>query len=360
MLNATYKKILEKMPVGVFVFDGNLRVKYTNAFFRRVFSSKAKRGTPQSVFSCGEQAACGKNDACAYCAFYRAMKSAVETNEEQTETWQRQVTINGRVDKIASRVRIYPVEEGKLYLGLAESNYQSEMEREMLTAREMQMRLLPPAGKTVAGVNYAYLYVPCSEIGGDLPDVYQLGNNAYGVLADVSGHGVSGGMLSTFVKAGFDKSEPSLSKAMRGLSEKFCELNLDERSYITVASVCIDNDKRVLRYSLAGHNAPILLKNAYGIHEIELPAPPISNWMPDFAYEEKSIPFVNGDLLVLVTDGVTEAKNSAGEMFGIERVESVLLQSVNAEDFIAKLKAALGVYCSGKFTDDVTALAFDL
>lgn len=360
MLNATYKKILEKMPVGVFVFDGKFRVKYTNESFRRAFSSQAEKGLLKSVFPCGEQENCGQGDACTYCAFFKAMKAAVQTDEEQIETVQRTVNTNGRVDRIASRIRIYPVEKGKLYLGLAESSYQSEMERELLSAREIQQRLLPPAGKSMAGVRYAYMYIPCQDIGGDLPDVYKIDGNAYGVLSDVSGHGVSGGMLSAFVKAGFDKNERSLAKAMQGLSEKFAELNLDERSYITVASVCVDNENGLLKYCLAGHNAPILLKNAYGIHEIELPAPPISNWMPDFPYEEKSIPFQNGDLLALVTDGVTEAKNSAGEMFGIERVESVLMQSIGAEDFISKLKAALGVFCSGKFTDDVTALAFDL
>ena len=176
----------------------------------------------------------------------------------------------------------------------------------------------------------------------------------------MSGHGVSGGMLSAFVKAGFDKNERSLAKAMQGLSEKFAELNLDERSYITVASVCVDNENGLLKYCLAGHNAPILLKNAYGIHEIELPAPPISNWMPDFVYTERELPFENGDLLVLITDGVTECENKKGEFFGIQRVESVLMQSVNAEDFIGKLKTALTVFSGGTFSDDVTAIAFDL
>jgi sigma-B regulation protein RsbU (phosphoserine phosphatase) len=82
--------------------------------------------------------------------------------------------------------------------------------------------------------------------------------------------------------------------------------------------------------------------------------------MTEYEYEEKEIPFERGDILAMITDGVTECVNSAGEQFGIERVESVLLQSHGAEDFIAKLKAALRVYCGGKFTDDITAVAFDL
>ena len=72
------------------------------------------------------------------------------------------------------------------------------------------------------------------------------------------------------------------------------------------------------------------------------------------------MPFARGDILVMLTDGVTECLNSAGEQFGIERVESVLMQSASAEDFIAKIKSALHVYCGGEYTDVVTAVAFDL
>ena len=104
----------------------------------------------------------------------------------------------------------------------------------------------------------------------------------------------------------------------------------------------------------------ILLKNQYGINEIEAPAPPISTWMPDFAYRENQMPYEKGDILALITDGVTECANAKGELFGIERTESVLLQSLSAEDFIGKLKTSLGVFRGGTFIDDITAIAFDL
>ena len=102
-----------------------------------------------------------------------------------------------------------------------------------------------------------------------------------------------------------------------------------------------------------------VLQALTGRHSVP-PAPPISNWMPDFLYRENDLPFEEGDILALVTDGVTECINSAGEQFGIERTESVLAQSRSAEDFIGKLKAALNVFCGGKFSDDITAIAFDL
>lgn len=359
--NGMYKKILEGLPSGVFVFDDKLKVKYTNSAFRRSFSEKAKpKGSLADTLACAETGKCGTTENCKFCAFRRVMLKAVEEKKENRETLRASVKRNGRMDTVSLQIRVLPLDEkGKLFLGLTDGAYQSEIEREILSASQMQRRLLP-AGKVAGGVAYAYTYIPCLEVGGDLPDVYELNGQTYGVLTDVSGKGVSAGMLSAFVKAGFDRTQPSLAIALDKLSAKFGELNQDERSYITVAAVRIDKQSKTLRYSIAGHNAPILLKNSFGINEIEMPSPPISNWFADTKYQERELPFESGDLLVLLTDGVTECANSAGELFGIERAESVLMQSNNAEDFIGKLKNALTVFCGGKFTDDVTAIAFDL
>ncbi len=361
MFDSQYKKILNAIPEGVFVFDDKLRVKFTNAAFRRFFSMEAKSKKSLSVaIGCQEQGGCGKTDSCAYCAFYKTMKRAITERVEQTETVHTSIQQSGRRDKLSMRIRVLPIEgEKSLYLGLTDGKYQSEMDREMLSARQVQQLLLP-AGKSVGGVPYSYMYVPCRGVGGDLPDVYALDGQTYGVLSDVSGHGISAGMLAAFVKAGLDREEKNLAIALEKLSTKFNELGQDERAYITVAAVRIDKSAGVLRYVLAGHNAPILLKNEYGINEIESPAPPISNWFEGYGYEEKEMLFNRGDILAMVTDGVTECANSAGEQFGIERAESVLMQSTSAEDFIGKLKSALTVFCGGNFTDDITAVAFDL
>ena len=361
MRNGTYQKILDKLPQGVFVFDQKLRVQYVNAAFRRAFSDKARvGGSLAQALGCGEKGKCGEGEACNYCAFLRVMRAAIAERTEKTETVHTSIQRAGQTDKLSVSIRIQPLDEkGKLFMGLTEGTYHTEIEREMLSAGQMQRRLLP-AGKSMAGVNYSYMFIPCYAVGGDLPDVYDLNGQAYGVLADVSGKGIPAGMLSAFVKAAFDRKEPDLGVALSSLNAKFNELNQDERSYITVAAVRIDKSSGLLRYAMAGHNAPILLKNRYGIHEVEAPAPPISNWFADFAYTEKELPFERGDLLVLLTDGVTECMNAKGELFGIERAENVLMQSHSAEDYIGKLKAALHVFSGGKFNDDITAIAFDL
>ena len=355
------KKLLDRLPEGVFIFDDKFRVKFINAAFQRAFSKDGKgKYSLSKTIGCGETGRCGEYEACDYCAFMRVMRAAVEERAEKTETVHTTVERGSHTNKLSIRIRIIPIDEkGKLFLGLTDGSYQTEMERELLSAQRMQQRLLP-AGKSLCGVPYAYMYIPCYGVGGDLPDVYELDGQVYGVLADVSGKGISAGMLSAFVKAGFDRKQKDLAKALSALNLKFNELNQDERSYITVAAVRIDKATQTLRYSVAGHNAPILLKNAEGINEIEFAAPPISNWMSDFVYSERELPYEKGDVLVLVTDGVTECVNAKGEQFGIERAENVLMQSHSAEDFIGKLKAALTVFSGGMFSDDITAIAFDL
>lgn len=360
MIGGYYKKILDKLPVGVFVFNHKLRVLYTNGAFRRSFSTSAKsKGELSGVLFCGERA-CGEGARCEFCDFKKTMQATVNENAEKNNTAEIRVERGGRTDTLTVRIRTYPLDEkGKLFMGLTDGSFRSDMSSDMLTARQMQQRLLP-TGKRMGGVPYAYMYIPCLAVGGDLPDVYEWEGQTYGIISDVSGKGVSAGMLSAFIKAGFDRKKRSIAEALIQLNAKFAELNQDERSYITVSGVRIDRTSQTLHYVSAGHNAPILLKNSLGINEIESPAPPISNWMPDFVYTERELPFENGDLLVLITDGVTECENKKGEFFGIQRVESVLMQSVNAEDFIGKLKTALTVFSGGTFSDDVTAIAFDL
>ena len=199
MFDGKYKKLLNAMPEGVFMFDDKLRVKFTNAAFRRSFSDGAtSKGSLAQVVGCPEAKQCGEGAYCTQCAFLRVMQSAVTERVEKEERVHTTVNHGGRTDKLSMRIRVLPVDEkGKLFLGLTEGEYQSEMEREMLSAQQVQRRLLP-AGKSVGGINYAYVYIPKYGVGGDLPEVYELDGQTYGVLSDVSGKGISAGMLSAF------------------------------------------------------------------------------------------------------------------------------------------------------------------
>ncbi len=348
-----YRDVLNNIPTAAIVVDKNLRVRYMNRAFGAYFRSGKLKGTLREVTACKEaEGECGQGVRCAYCPLRNLFSEAAASGK----TAFRKIILGNGEEGLALRMKVQPL--GKFLLGVVDNAYETEIARELHSAQDIQQRLLPPASSR-GGTPYSFAYIPCREIGGDLPDVYEVNGNTMGVLSDVSGKGVAAGMLSAFVRAGWDRSDPSPADALRGLNAKFQELNLDERSYITAAAVLILNKERKLRYCIAGHNAPLLLKGEYGIAEIVMNAPPVSNWMPGFRYEDRTIDYRKGDILVLLTDGVTESRNENGEEFSLERVEEILQRSENAERFIERLKSALKDFC-GSYHDDITAIAFDL
>lgn len=348
-----YRDVLNSIPTAAIVVDKNLKVRYMNRAFGEYFRADKKKGTLRDVTACGEnEGECGKGVKCAYCPLRNVFMEVASTGR----TAFRKLILGSGEEGIALRMKVEPL--GKFLLGIVDNAYETEIARELYSAQTIQQRLLPPASGR-GGTPYSFTYIPCREIGGDLPDVYEAGGGTMGVLADVSGKGVAAGMLSAFVRAGWDRSDPSPANAIRGLNAKFQEMNLDERSYITAAAVHIEERDKIVRYCIAGHNAPILLKGKEGISEIDMSSPPVSTWIPDFKYEDRTIGYEKGDILVLITDGVTESRNEAGEQFSLERVEAILQRSENAERFIERLKSSLKDFC-GTFSDDITAIAFDL
>lgn len=364
IFSSLYKKILDTLPQAIIVCGRTGKVRFTNAAFRRYFPAATERSCRlKDVIGCAEKAsACGKGASCAACRLRRLFENAIAENRARSDDVDVSLMENGKKRDVSLRMFAVALDR-KYCLGLIESVYEHELAKELNNAHVIQQRLLP-AGKEAGGVPYSYMYIPCREIGGDLPDVYELKfgdvKNTFGVLADVSGKGIAAGMLSSFVRAGFDRGEPSPARAIRRLNGKFKELNLDEKSYITVAAVRIDPVGRNIRYCIAGHNAPLLLRSGDGVSEIEMAAPPVSNWFSDYAYEDKEMAYRSGDILVLLTDGVTESRNEAGEFFGIDRVENILLRSSSAQRFIEGLQTELKAFCDGTFDDDLTAIAFDL
>ncbi len=348
-----YRDVLNSIPTAAIVLDKSLKVRYMNRAFGDHFRTGKLKGTLRDVTGCGvEGALCGEGTPCSYCPLRNLFLEVAKTGK----TAFRKVILRRGEEGLALRMKVEPL--GKYYLGIVDNAYETEIARELHSAQSIQQRLLPPASKE-GGVPYSFTYIPCREIGGDLPDVYRIGADTVGVLADVSGKGVAAGMLSAFVRAGWDRSEPSPARALCGLNAKFQELNLDERSYVTAAAVRIDERAGEIVYCLAGHNAPILVKREEGIAEIDMSSPPISTWIPAFRYEDKRLPYKRGEILVLLTDGAIESRSPAGEQFSLERVEEILQRSENAERFIERLKAALKDFC-GTFSDDITAIAFDL
>lgn len=356
MIEKFYRRIIDGVPTAVMVVDKNLKTVFVNAAFSKLFPSGFSKGAIGRVVNCAENHKyCGKTENCRGCALLSAFEDSFYSRTEISRRIFLRVKQDGLTRDVTFSLNVKPLGDG-LYMGVIDNALELEIARELQTAKNIQQRLLP-AGKWAGGKRYSYTYIPCRDIGGDLPDVYAVNGSAFGVIADVSGKGISAGMLTAFVKAAYDKTLYSPAQAISNLSVKFNELNPDERSYITVAAVRID--KSSITYSMAGHNVPILLKTANGITRIMLNSPPVSNWFENPSYFEDTIPYEKGDILVLLTDGVTESKNARGEMFGVDGAMKTLSVSKTGEDFIKNLESNLKNFC-GNLNDDITAIAFDL
>lgn len=346
------KRIIDEVPTAVFVIDKNLKAVFSNTAFRNLFPFK--RSTTLGEITCCAQQKCGGED-CRGCQLREAFTDAKLSEREVNRRIFQKVINDGLNHDVSYSITVKPL-GGGLFMGIIDDAFELEIAQELQTAKSIQQRLLP-AGNWAGGKRYSYMYVPCRDIGGDLPDVFTVGKSACGVIADVSGKGISAGMLSAFVKAAYDKTEYSPAKAIENLNRKFAALNLDERNYVTCAAVRIDDD--TITYSMAGHNVPILLKTGTGITRIMLNSPPVSSWFENPSYYEDVIPYKRGDILVLLTDGVTECKNARGEMFGADGAIKTLSVSRTAEEFIKNLETNLKSFKSS-FDDDITAIAFDL
>lgn len=357
MTEKYFRRMMDGLKIAVVVADQNLKTNYSNSTFRRLFHPGSRRGSLGRLTGCAECLKCCRDsEGCKGCGLAAAFEDAFLSNREVSRRICQRVKSEHAVHEVTYTITVTPI-GGGLCMGTVDDAFELELAVELQTAKSIQQRLLP-AGKWAGGKRYSYLYIPCRDIGGDLPDVYENGGCAWGMIADVSGKGVAAGMLSAFVKAAYDKSASSPAQAISNLNDKFKELNLDEKNYVTVAAVKIEGDS--ITYSMAGHNVPILLKTAGGVTRIMLNSPPVSNWFDNTNYFDDSINYKRGDILVLLTDGVTECRGSHGEMFGVDGAIKTLSYSRTADEFIKNLEKALRAFSPTPLNDDITAVAFDL
>lgn len=198
------------------------------------------------------------------------------------------------------------------------------LDDELRIAREIQKSLLPVHPPVLAGLDIADLCEPAREVGGDYYDFFELAPNILGVLiADVSGKGTSAALYMAELKgimlalSRSDRSPRNILKHVNGLLAG----HLDNRSFITMTYAIIDLDRRVIRLARAGHTPMIIVSSG----QAAIVAPdgmvlglrlPDADRLFDQVLDECELPIATGDVIVLYTDGVTEAMDAAGEMFG--------------------------------------------
>jgi sigma-B regulation protein RsbU (phosphoserine phosphatase) len=256
---------------------------------------------------------------------------------------------------LASQVAII-IEKVMLHEQLIEKQ---RLETQLEVARQVQLELLPARDPQLPGFDISAYNFPTEEVSGDYYDWVRLYDDQIGiVIADVSGKGVPAALLMAFLRASLRAASHigyaphiSMSKVNYLLWE-----SIERNQFVTAFYGVLDATNRTLAYSNAGHNPPVLLDTDGTAHFEERGGVPLGMFR-DSRYYEYYATIQPGQMLVLYTDGVTEATNTAGEEYGRDRLVDAARRArdLPAREMIDYLHRDLMEWTDGRgATDDVT------
>ncbi len=233
------------------------------------------------------------------------------------------------------------------------------LDYELRSIAEIQKSLLPAEKPKVPGLDVAVHYQTAKRAGGDYYDFFPLPNDRLGVLiADASGHGAPAAVLMAVAHSiAHTRPEPPQRP---GEFLTYINAHLTRRytrptgSFMTAFYAVFDPTNGTLSYASAGHNPPRLLRCADGFKLALNRAQKLPLGIkPDEVYLEQTLPLLPGDQVVLFTDGVIEAVNTDGDMFGSARIDEELAICLpTAGALLRAILASHGLFTAGTVAAD--------
>jgi serine phosphatase RsbU (regulator of sigma subunit) len=243
---------------------------------------------------------------------------------------------------------------------------QQRLEDDLRLAREIQRRFLPQTLHQVRGLRFDTHYAPANQVGGDFYDIIPVGASLVAVLiGDISGHGVSSALLMAKlatdirIHACMARSPGEvLTIANQALTEAG-----HEAMFATVLFLLVDLEAQTLTLANAGHQPPLVISERFeGVAELEEATAVALGVVPGMDYPQKVYELKPGDVVLLYTDGINEAKNRQGHDFGMDRLLSVLAQGPpEPSALVTRVMADVRRFVGGApQSDDQTLVAFGL
>ncbi len=227
---------------------------------------------------------------------------------------------------------------------------------------EIQQGLLPASLPDIPGFETAAINITSKQVGGDYYDVLPIEKNEY-ILAigDVSGKGTPAALLMANVQASLRAFAPmglSIPEATARIND-LTSSNTGRDKFITFFWGSLHADTREFRYVNAGHNPPFLLRADGSVERLEIGGIILGLMKTVSPYPEGSVILAPGDVIVMFTDGVSEAMNAREEDFTEERLEQVLrnIRLMSPSKIIEEIQLALEQHTQGTpQSDDITLL----
>jgi sigma-B regulation protein RsbU (phosphoserine phosphatase) len=278
----------------------------------------------------------------------------------------RSVDTRSRVPVHEPSARDLAIENRRLTAQIAaEVAGRVERNRELERAQEVQERLFPQSCPPIAGFDYAGVCRPAGRVGGDYYDFIRLSATELGIaIGDVSGKGISAALLMatlrTYLHVQTRRRVTDLADMMASLNRLVYESSAANR-YATFFYAQYDASTHVLEYVNAGHQPPFVFRASRDGREVlrlDVGGPAVG-LMPDGSYVAQRVTLDEGDVLLLFTDGISEAMNAAGEEWGDERLMQVTQanRSLPARQLIDRIIGASGDFVAGAAQyDDMTLI----
>lgn len=235
-----------------------------------------------------------------------------------------------------------------------------QLESELELSQVVQRGLLPQQAPAIPGLSIAALSRPAQILSGDYFDFVRFRDGAHGiVLADVSGHGVSAGMLMSSLQTAFHTLVP-LSDSPLDVLERINHLyahNVGFTTFVTVFFGRFVEATGRFSYASAGHNSGYVYRAASGTEMLLPPTGPAIGLMEGFSVRLEHVELHREDTLVLYTDGVTEATDGRNRPWSLDGLAEVVRRNprLPPEALIQKIQSALAGFTGGRpLADDVT------
>ncbi len=197
-----------------------------------------------------------------------------------------------------------------------------QLEDELAIARRIQMTFLPSSDPRIPGFDVAGINIPSTAVGGDYYDFIPIVSNQFGIaIGDVSGKGIPASLIMAAFRASL-KAEIRNNFAIRAILNKVNNLlyeSIERDRFVTAVYGVLDSKNKILTFSNAGHNPPILRRISGEVVYLKEGGVALGAFQGSI-YEERPVSLVKGDILLFYTDGVTEVIDGNGNEFGVEHL----------------------------------------
>lgn len=234
---------------------------------------------------------------------------------------------------------------------------------ELSIAASLQRDILPLNSPKISGLQLVAKNKPASEVGGDIFNFISTKDKTYVYIGDVTGHGVAAALIMTMATSLISVFADSCSSAYEVLVNvnRYIKRHVKRAMYMTMVMLSWDHKAEKLSYVGAGHEHIIVYRAGTGECEAILSGGIALGMVPDNSklIKEQTLDFEDGDFVVLYSDGIIEARNANGEMFGLERLKSALVEfapQYSAEGVNYHIATMVSNFSQGHVQDDDISL----